>query len=506
MHLHALYVGHFAGNLGDPAMFAALESLLPEDWLLTCEAHELRPWPRAKTRLIDHRDRAMCDAALHEADAALLPGTTIVTDLHGGEWPIVSILERCWRAHELAKPVHAVGVGLYSGQAWQRRRIAAELIPLCETFSVRDAASRDLLLQLGAAEERVALAADLSFLLPNVQGAPRSGPPVIGVNVVYEDWRGCDDFYHGIAAELDEFAREIKAHTRFVCNEVRDEEFFDLPAARRVAGLMRSETSIAPADWRPPLEAVAQLTGCDLAVSVRYHFSIFAALAGVPWIGFERGGKLRALATDFAAPLCGPMGEAPQGRLLKTLREAWQAREAIAARQQAALSELRDRAAGCGTLLHAGLARKRRTGAAAFGLQQARTAECHAPPFLRADVEEGLANAEGPHAALGLPAVRWALGPRTRLSFKSAGGAATLVLDARRNDDPHQYMDVRLNGEQVCRHTFGAGHDFQELRLPVRTRAGENELLIEYQSWGSRGDARPLAVLYRRLQLLYACQ
>ncbi|MBK8916115.1 MAG: polysaccharide pyruvyl transferase family protein [Phycisphaerales bacterium] len=613
MQLHCLYVGHFAGNLGDSAMFEALESLLPPGWTLTCEAHQIRPWPGGHTRLIPHEDRHACDEALAAADAALIPGTTIVTDLHGGEWPIVPILERCWRAYELGRPIHAVGVGLYPMAAWQRRRIASELIPLVDSFSVRDAASRDVLLAAGAAAERVTLAADLAFLLPSpVRGA---AAPVVAVNVVHEDWRQCGDFYDGVAQELDAFAAESGCRLRLMCNEIREGEMFDGAAARALAGRLRGAAELSPPAWRAPREVIAELAGCELAVSMRYHFSIFAALAGTPWIGFARGGKMRALCEEFEAPaaarmgsisgvregagsgahggamagpqagaMAGPqvglapvleMGKPPGGRLLSALREAWAQRVERRAEQERVTARLRERAGRCGEVLRGALAREglvrqapaldgqtedgmsgeapvcegqmREAPASDAQLREspnyevqthdvlageppvrdaqtraglageARVRRMHrgsrawdlarggefigGPPFLRCTSEEGITPAEGPYPQFDLPVVRWGLGPQSVLRFASSGGAAVLCIEARRNDDPHQAIELSLNGRLVARHQFGPEAVFHELRLPVRTVAGENELRMEYQSWGSKDDPRELAVLFRRIQI-----
>lgn len=511
MHLHCLYVGHFAGNLGDSAMFEALESLLPADARVTCEAHTLRPWPGERTRLIPHDDLRACDDALTAADAAILPGTTIVTDLHGGEWPIVPILERCWRAMELGRPIHAVGVGVYPSAAWQRRRIASELIPLVESFSVRDAASRDALLAAGAAPERVTLTADLAFLLPSPRRpASGSGPPTVGVNVVHEDWREREAFYRGVAEELDAFAAESGCRLRLMCNEIRDGEMFDGAAAQALAARLRGPVELSPPAWRSPREVIAELAGCELAVSMRYHYSIFAAIAGTPWVGFARGGKMRALCEEFGAPPAADMGEAPGGRLLAALREAWSQRDARRAAMERVMSALRERAARCGEALRAGmsrdamtseLARRSRTGSRAWDLAR-RGKGYGGPPFLRCTSEEGITPAEGPHPQFDLPVVRWGLGPQSVLRFQASGTAAVLRIEARRNDDPHQAIELWLNGRFLARHQFGPDAVFHELYLPVQLCGGENELRIEYQSWGSREDARELAVLFRRIQIV----
>ena len=48
---------------------------------------------------------------------------------------------------------------------------------------------------------------------------------------------------------------------------------------------------------------------------MRYHFSIFATLAGTPWTGFRRGAKLGSILAECGAPAAGKMGEPPAGGL-----------------------------------------------------------------------------------------------------------------------------------------------------------------------------------------------
>jgi hypothetical protein len=134
-----------------------------------------------------------------------------------------------------------------------------------------------------------------------------------------------------------------------------------------------------------------------------------------------------------------------------------------------------------------------------------------APPFGGWELREGLRPEEGPYPATeatakepshpALPVVRWALPPRTVLSFRSDGSPAVLLMDARRNGREDQRMTVRLNGEEIARYDFGPAFGFWPIRQELRPRAGENELVLEYRPEGPEFKGRG-SVLFERLQVL----
>jgi polysaccharide pyruvyl transferase WcaK-like protein len=353
--LHAIFVGHWAGNLGDSAAFDAFEQLLPPGTKLTCEVLTVGDWrTRENTTLIDWTDRKACHRAVAEADAVVLLGTTIVTDLHGGEWPIVQLSEALNRVRAAGKPVFAAGVGVYPGPwDWQRKRLAEDFVGHVDAWTTRDDRTHRALLDAGVAPDCIVPAADLAWLLdrPFDLDAARAeitaltaGRPAIAINLVHEDWIDAEGFYRGIAEELDAVNSETGCTAVFMCNEVRPGDHYDGAAARRVAGLMQSPAAVLEPRWMHPEEMIARIACCELAVSMRYHFSIFAAMAGLPWVAFSRGGKLMSLLESFGYEPVGPMGEPPNGRLLAALRETWSERQLLQEQQPRTVTEMRRRA------------------------------------------------------------------------------------------------------------------------------------------------------------------
>jgi ADP-heptose:LPS heptosyltransferase/polysaccharide pyruvyl transferase WcaK-like protein len=353
-HLHALYNGHWAGNLGDSAVFEVFERNLPDGARLTAEVHTAGNWShRHNTQLIQYQDRAECDRALIDAHAAIFLGTTIVTDLHDGRWPIESVIRGLRRAKAAGKSVCAAAVGIYPGPwADQRRQMARELIPRVDLFIVRDGASQEALLENDADPARIIQAADLAWLLDcqSANGvvatnvAQCSTRPCVAVNVVHEDWRHCDEFYRSLAADFDAFSEESGCAIVFFCNEVRDGEYYDAFAARRVAEMMKTGAILPEVKWIAPKTMVNQLRACQLAVSMRYHFSVFSALAGTPWVGFRRGAKLDSLLAEFNLSPVAEMGEPVNGRLYAALRAVWSSRGFRAEEQRTTVEALQERA------------------------------------------------------------------------------------------------------------------------------------------------------------------
>lgn len=336
-HLHGLYVGHWAGNLGDSAVFDVLDRALPATVRFTLEVCSNGKWrARPQTSFIPWEDRAGVEEALTACEVAVIPGTTIVTDLHEGEWPIAIVATEVAAAQARGKKVHAIGVGVYptENEAGSDRFI--RLARSIEHFTVRDIASRDALLVAGVEPRRIELAADLAWLLDRPR--PASQPEEsLAVNVVHEDWHENESFYRTLATELDEIHRQTGWLTKFFCNEVRAGAKFDEAAARRVAASMHSPSELVPAVWMHPEEMIARLAACRHAVSMRYHFSIFAALAGVSWTGFARGKKNRSLLAEFGRPATLEMGQLQPGRLVSEVLTQWQPTDPTALQQRARL-------------------------------------------------------------------------------------------------------------------------------------------------------------------------
>lgn len=357
-HLHAVHAGHWAGNLGDSAVFDVLDRALPSDVRLTMEVESLGDWRRRpQTSFIQWQDRKGVEQALRECDEVIIPGTTIVADLHAGEWPIAWIVKSIDAARSHGRKIHAVGVGIYaSPQESRSDRFVREFAAGIEEFSVRDSASRDALLAAGVSAERITLGADLAWLLDRSShmAAARAemqqltgGRPALAVNVVHEDWTQNDRFYQTVAADLDAIHDATGMVTVFLCNEIREGEFYDAAAVQHVMRSMKTPAMLYPVRWMHPEEMIARLACCACAVSMRYHFAIFAAMAEIPWVGFARGEKNRSLLAEFGRPASLAMGNLPRGRLAAEVLSVLERNKEIISGQSRTVHQLQHRAELC---------------------------------------------------------------------------------------------------------------------------------------------------------------
>jgi hypothetical protein len=122
------------------------------------------------------------------------------------------------------------------------------------------------------------------------------------------------------------------------------------------------------------------------------------------------------------------------------------------------------------------------------------------PAFSGFEVREGLRPEEGPYPNLPFR-VRWATPPRTVVRFQSDGSPTLLLIEWRRNERSDQAATIGLNGVLVARYEFGPSRQFWPVRQPLRPRAGENRLEIEYSPEPGGSTARG-SVLFKRLQVV----
>jgi polysaccharide pyruvyl transferase WcaK-like protein len=114
--------------------------------------------------------------------------------------------------------------------------------------------------------------------------------------------------FEKLAEFLDAAVEDQQALVLFLANEVREGDTFDKAAALKTVAAMRHQdrTFIAPNDYLSPQQMCSLLANCRAAVSMRYHFCLFSALAHVPFIAVQRSDKV----SDLCFDLDWPFGEA----------------------------------------------------------------------------------------------------------------------------------------------------------------------------------------------------
>jgi polysaccharide pyruvyl transferase WcaK-like protein len=307
------------GNIGDEATLNGFGRLLAitgvraQAWIGSRNpAHTARAEPAFRYFDVSRRDPRRWWAKLRATVHAVVGGTPIQDTL--GDWPLRDVTPLVRSIDRWKVPFVFIGVGIEDLRLDESRRlVSAEIAPRVRHWSVRSDRDRQRLEQWGVAPEAIAVAADMAWLIEPVTaefGRARLRDlgvgldrPLIGVNLVNENF--CLDRNPGmvdaLAKALDELIEQFDARVIFLANEVREGATFDKAAATKVLGRMRcaERAVLAPSEYFTPHEMMSIVANCTLTVSMRYHFCMFSALQGVPFIAIERSTKVADLCWDL---------------------------------------------------------------------------------------------------------------------------------------------------------------------------------------------------------------
>lgn len=313
-----------AGNTGDEATlqgFARLLQMTDAKLKATLVSQNARHTARVEPHFRYIQDRGHRDLrhriANHAAHGYVFAGGTPIQDSLGG-WPLDAIVPMVQAAARWQKPVAFVGVGVETiAQHEYRAKFRDVIAPNVVHWTVRSANDRDRLLDLVVPESRITVAADMAWLLPRSDLAygrktlgdrVETGRPLIAVNLNAEAsvLERAPGLYATLAAALDRIIDAHNARVVFLFNEIREGPSYDMATAEQVRRLMnRADAAFAlPNDYFSPAEMMSIIGACALAISTRYHFCMFAALQGVPFVALERSDKI----SDFCADLYWPFG------------------------------------------------------------------------------------------------------------------------------------------------------------------------------------------------------
>jgi polysaccharide pyruvyl transferase WcaK-like protein len=318
------------GNIGDEATLQGFACLL------STRRDRIRAWVASR----DPRHTARAEPSLRYysyqlgwrrywtswirqlADAYVFPGGTPIMDSLGA-WPLSEVAGIVLHARKWRKPVVFVGAGTERLQRPDSRRIVCELLAeYVAHWSVRSSRDRERLLSLGVPAERVTVAADMAWLIPPASAEPGrsilrlhapSADKLIGVNVNAEHalLDREPQLFEKLAAALDRLVEGHRFRVMFLCNEIREDETYDKAAAVRVLSNMRHRDCafILPNRYWTPPEMMSIVASCELTVSTRYHFCLFSALQGVPFVAIKRSDKVADLCEDLQWPFSVALGE-----------------------------------------------------------------------------------------------------------------------------------------------------------------------------------------------------
>ena len=285
------------GNVGDDALLAALARAMLDAGVETTavpagDARALPHWPGlealGRQDVGEIRRRLRRGAVLFSGGGGLLQNATSNRSL--AYYLGLMALAR------LARRPYAIGfqsVGPLHGAL--ARRATAWLACGAADVTVRDAGSRQTLVDLGVNAARVHLAADLAFLLPPpAQPAAQPAPDGPQLGLCLRRTRFTSQVLDAVAAWRPAGWRLV-----LVACQADDHELHRALAARwpDAATVLVGPGAVA--------QTQAALAACNCVVSERLHPLIFAAQAGVPAAGIVYDPKVAGLAADLDLPLAG---------------------------------------------------------------------------------------------------------------------------------------------------------------------------------------------------------
>ncbi len=359
--------GSYGGmNLGDEAILEGILSQIrasvaadvtvfsrnPAD---TMERHQVER--AVSARALTRREIA---PQIRELDLFVLGGGGILYDRDAATY-----LREVTVAHELGVPVilYAISAGPLHSQAARRAVREALNTPAAPVITVRDRLGYRLLEDVGVSTE-IHLTADPAFLLEpeelpvaalEAEGVDFSRR-LVGFSVrepgpAAPDIRP-DEYYRLLANAADYIVERYDAEVLFVPMEKTDVQH----SHAVVAHMNNAERAEILRRKYSPRQVLDLMGRFELAVGMRLHFLIFAALRGTPFAALPYASKVSGLLEDLEMEMP-PLGSIGIGQLIARIDRSWDARAEIRASIGRRVPALRARAAETNQLLLALLAR-----------------------------------------------------------------------------------------------------------------------------------------------------
>ncbi|WP_320774581.1 polysaccharide pyruvyl transferase family protein [Streptomyces sp. CRN 30] len=267
-------------------------------------------------------------------------------------------------AQDRSVPTFAYAIGAGPLREADDREAVRTVLADMDDVVVRDEESRLVLEEVGL-EREVTVTADPALLLEpepftesmmRDEGVP-TGARLVGMSV-REPGRAAEKLdesdYHALLATVADFlVRRLDAHVLFLPMERHD--------VRHAHAVLSHMT--APDKGRilhgaySPGQVLGLMRHLDLAVGMRLHFVIFAALTGVPVLPLPYSGKVFDFARRLGAPALVGVAREQAGLLLAEVDRLWdeypRREEDLRSRMRELSAAARETCVRCGSLLDA---------------------------------------------------------------------------------------------------------------------------------------------------------
>lgn len=336
MNLVAPFGFFGAGNIGDESTlqgFARLVSRYQRDfniWVASRNPeHTGRMEPSFKYYKSRGSDLWRRWLQFRSSASVIVGGTPIMDVL--GDWPLNELVPMISAAKNQKKRVVFVGAGTEALQREKSKRLMSEFFaPRVEYWTVKSERDKERLTNNGIKSEKVTVAADLAWTLDAVpddfgkqllmESGVSGNTPLVGVNITNEQLV-CEQepqFFEKVARFLDELIDKHDVQVLFIANEVREGETFDkVASAKALSHIKRKDrVTMIPNHYWSPEQMRSLISCCQMTITMRYHFCLFSAMQGVPFIALKRSGKVDDLCWDLKWPYGALLGNLDVSELL----------------------------------------------------------------------------------------------------------------------------------------------------------------------------------------------
>jgi polysaccharide pyruvyl transferase CsaB len=346
--------GSYGGlNLGDEAILQVIVTELRRSLSVEITVFSRNPDDTRRRHQVERAvavrklSRNEASAAIKGLDLLILGGGGILFDAEACIY-----LREVELAHEQGVPVmtYAIGAGPLHDPAAQA--LVRDCLNRAAVITVRERSAQQVLEQAGV-RNTIVVTADPALLL-----TPEPLPPgtlkrehldgrrcLIGLSVREPGIAAPDideDVYHALLANAADFMVDrYDADVVFVPMEhhVRDVQH----SHAVIAQMLRAQRAIVLKSEYTSAQMLSLVGRFQLAVGMRLHFLIFAALQGVPFVALPYSAKVGGFLEDIGME-SPPLHLVNAGRLIAHIDQSWDRRRSLQARIQRALPELQRRA------------------------------------------------------------------------------------------------------------------------------------------------------------------
>ncbi len=341
----ALIIGHYGfGNLGDEAILAGmlilLRKIFPEGRWVVVSGDPDDTRARHNVPAVDRADLPAVLSTAYQSRMVIVGGGGLLSDQWGfrpehvlsreaGDIP--GYLGPALAAAAAGRPVVVLGVGVGPFLDPRSSRWAQALAEISSVFTVRTNQDRVELESLGIRGSTVV--GDPAWLvrfaeLPPPLNATLSNLPRPIVAVAPRSWGTASRQAHReqeMARALDSFCQKHQGSVLFLpMQELESNDFDDRVCGERIAARMNSDhVNFAPPHLSPG-QLVTLFGRCELALNMRLHGIILAAMGRTPSVSISYDPKVTRMTTELGLETwCHPDQEISGDLLFESLESVW---------------------------------------------------------------------------------------------------------------------------------------------------------------------------------------